>query len=109
MGEPMPDTSTVLAEELRQIVSQAEALLAAIGDEGDEALAGLRARVNDSIDAARSRLADIEQQASLASQRAASAAESWVRENPWAAVAVAAGIGLVIGTILARRSTRPAE
>ena len=104
MVEQTTDASTVLAEELRQIVNQAEALLNAIGNDGDAALDGLRARVNESIDAARSRLADIEEQANRTSQRMASAAESWMQENPWAAVAIAAGVGLVIGTILARRS-----
>jgi ElaB/YqjD/DUF883 family membrane-anchored ribosome-binding protein len=109
MVEQMTDSSTILAEELRQIVNQAEALLNAIGDDGDASLAGLRSRVNESIDAARSRLADIEEQANRASPRAARAAEEWVRENPWVAVAIAAGLGLVIGTILARRSPSPPE
>jgi len=102
--EQTTDASAVLAEELREIVNQAEALLDAIGNDGDAGLAGLRSRVNESIDAARARLADIEEQANRTSQRVASAAESWVQENPWAAVAIAAGVGLVIGTILARRA-----
>src|SRR5580704_15793118 len=109
MVEQTTDASAVLAEELRQIVNQAEALLDAIGNDGDAGLAGLRSRVNESIDAARARLADIEEQANRTSQRAASAAEEWVRENPWVAVAIAAGLGLVIGTILARRSPSPPE
>jgi ElaB/YqjD/DUF883 family membrane-anchored ribosome-binding protein len=108
MVEHTADGSSVLAEELRQIVNQAEALLNAMGEDGDAATAALRERVNDSIDAARSRLADIEEQAHRVSQRAAGAAEAWVRDNPWSAVLIAAGLGLVIGTLLARRaSSRP--
>lgn len=103
MMEQTADSSSVLAEELREVVHQAEALLQALGDDSDEALEALRERVYQSIDAAKSRLADMEAQGNLASQRAATAAESWVHDNPWTAVAIAAAVGLVIGTLLARR------
>ncbi|HTY49626.1 MAG TPA: DUF883 family protein [Steroidobacteraceae bacterium] len=93
-----------MAEELRRIVEQAESLLASAGTQGDAALDSLRARVNDTLGAARARLSDLEQEAHLAGRRAASATESWVRSNPWAALAIGAGIGLIVGAVLSRRS-----
>jgi ElaB/YqjD/DUF883 family membrane-anchored ribosome-binding protein len=33
----------------------------------------------------------------------AQAADEYVRENPWQSVGIAAGIGLVVGMLLARR------
>jgi ElaB/YqjD/DUF883 family membrane-anchored ribosome-binding protein len=109
MMEHTAETNASLADELRNVLTQAEALLRAIGDDSDATLAGLRERVHESIDTAKARLADIEAQAGQMSQRAAVAAESWVRENPWTTVALCVSVGLVIGTIIGnsgRRSSR---
>ena len=92
--------SDALAEELRKVVSEAEALLGAMGDEGDGALQSLRDRVHDSIDTAKARLADLQEQADRIGQRAATAAANWIVENPWTAVAIGASIGLIIGMMV---------
>ena len=90
-----------LAAELRRIVEQAEALMAAAGT--DSATIGvLKDRVNETIGAAREKLADLEQDARQRGRRAAVAAESWVRTNPWAALAIGAGIGLIVGALIMR-------
>jgi ElaB/YqjD/DUF883 family membrane-anchored ribosome-binding protein len=99
------EQSDALAEELRKVVSEAEALLGAMGDEGDGALQSLRDRVHDSIDTAKARLADLQEQADRVGQRAATVAANWIVENPWTAVAIGASVGLVIGMMLARRAT----
>jgi ElaB/YqjD/DUF883 family membrane-anchored ribosome-binding protein len=106
MMEHTIESSAALAEELRNVVNQAEALLQAIGQDRDEALETLRERVHESIDTARARLAGLEEQATRATQRAAVAAESWVRENPWTAVAIGASLGLLIGALLTSRGRR---
>jgi len=97
-----------IAEELRNVVDHAEALLSALGDGGDAALAALRERVYASIDAARSRLTDLEEQAERAGSRLGAVAGEWIEENPWAAVAIGAGVGFVVGVMLARRGRAPA-
>jgi ElaB/YqjD/DUF883 family membrane-anchored ribosome-binding protein len=106
MAEHTEGSSDSLAEELRKVVSEAEALLGAMGADSDGALQSLRDRVYDSIDAAKARLADLQEQADRAGQRAAAVAESWMRENPWTAVAIGASAGLIIGMMLARRAAR---
>lgn len=108
MDTTAPDAAE-LAAELRRVVEQAEALLGAAGEDGDESLEALRERVDASLDAARARLAALEGRASHATQRYALAAEVWVRENPWAAVAVGTGVGLLVGTLLMRRGQRRSE
>lgn len=104
MLENTKESSSALANELRNVVNQAEALLNAIGQDKDEALDALRGRVYESLDTAKARLADIEGQASRAARRAAVTAESWVRDNPWTAVAIGASIGLVLGALITSRS-----
>jgi ElaB/YqjD/DUF883 family membrane-anchored ribosome-binding protein len=105
------DTSgtEALAAELRRIVEQAEALMAAAGAD-TATLGALKDRVNDTISAAREKLADLEQDARQRGRRAAVATESWVRSNPWAALAIGAGIGLIVGALVMRSGPpAPAE
>ena len=65
-------------------------------------LGDLKDRVNQTIEAAREKLADIEQEARQRGRRAAAATESWVRSNPWAALAIGAGVGLIVGALIMR-------
>ncbi len=94
--------TTALGEELRSVVDHAQALLDALSDDSDARLAALYDRVSDSIDAARARLAEISAEADRPSERAAAAFERWMMENPWTAVAIGAGVGMLIGVLLSR-------
>jgi ElaB/YqjD/DUF883 family membrane-anchored ribosome-binding protein len=107
VSQTTPDTAA-LGEELRSIVDHAEALLAALGDEGDAKVGSLRERVAHSIDTARVRLDEMQSDADRASERAAAAFEQWIMDNPWTTVAIGAGVGLAIGILLASRRRRGA-
>jgi ElaB/YqjD/DUF883 family membrane-anchored ribosome-binding protein len=104
MTEQNPSGTDALAAELRRIVAQAEALMDAAGAE-NVTLGGLKDRVNDTIDAARGKLSDLQEEARLRGRSAAVATESWIRSNPWAAVAIGAGVGLIVGALLMRSGT----
>jgi ElaB/YqjD/DUF883 family membrane-anchored ribosome-binding protein len=103
MLENTTASGAALADELRNVVSQAEELLRAMGDDGDAAMAALRERVHASLDTARLRLEDLESEAGRMTQQAAEAAGAYVRENPWTAVAIGAGLGLLLGGLLIGR------
>jgi ElaB/YqjD/DUF883 family membrane-anchored ribosome-binding protein len=97
------DTSgaDALAAELRRIVEQAEQLMAAAGAE-NVTLGGLKDRVNETIEAAREKLTDLQQEARERGRSVAVGTESWIRSNPWPAVAISVGVGLIIGALLMR-------
>ncbi len=99
MMENTRASSAALADELRNVVRQAEDLLRAVGADKDEAVAALRARVHTAVDTAKIRLADMERQAQLASQHAAVATEAYVRERPFTVVAGALAVGLILGSL----------
>ncbi len=102
MMEHTAASSAALAEELRNVVNQAEELLRAVGEDSGEVISTLRSRVNDAVDTAKSRLSDLEEQATEATRRATSTAETFIRDNPWATVGVAVGVGLLLGALLSR-------
>jgi ElaB/YqjD/DUF883 family membrane-anchored ribosome-binding protein len=92
-----------LAEDLHAVVRDAEALLQATATQGGEKLEALRARAADSLQKARARLATLEEDAVREVREAAAATDAYVHENPWQAIGAAAGIGLLLGLLIARR------
>ena len=97
MMERTTEQSAVLADELRKVVGQAEALLQALAEDKNEAVGALRERVRATVDTAKARLAEIEQQAAAMAQRASVTAQAYVRENPWTVAGGALATGLVLG------------
>ena len=77
-------TSEQLMAELRAVAREAEELLQATADQTGARVEQLRERAKDALEAARG-------------------IDDQVRKNPWAAVAIAAGVGLVIGLLLSRK------
>jgi ElaB/YqjD/DUF883 family membrane-anchored ribosome-binding protein len=94
------ESGAALADQLRNVLQQAEELLHAIGDDRDEAVLILRDRVYTAVDSAKVYLADIERRAHQTTRRAAVAADGYVRDHPWTTVSVGAAVGLLLGSWL---------
>jgi ElaB/YqjD/DUF883 family membrane-anchored ribosome-binding protein len=77
-------TTEQLMAQLRAVAREAEELLQATADQTGERVEELRERAQASLAAARE-------------------FDAQVRKNPWAAVAIAAGVGLLLGLLLARK------
>ena len=77
-------TTDQLMAELRAVAREAEELLQATADQTGARVEELRERAKDALEAARG-------------------IDDQVRKNPWAAVAIAAGVGVLIGLLLSRK------
>jgi ElaB/YqjD/DUF883 family membrane-anchored ribosome-binding protein len=100
---PEPATVEALFEDLRAVVRDAEALLRATEGEAGEKIAEIRARAAQSLHAARERLDEAGAGVGERARSAARSTDAYVHENPWAAVAIAAGIGFLVGSLGRRR------
>ena len=96
-------TSATLKADLAAVMRDAELLMKASADQGGEKVTEARAKIRDSLETARSRLLQAERVALRHGEDAVIATEEYVRRNPWQSVGVAAGVGLVLGVLLARR------
>ncbi|MFZ0469938.1 MAG: DUF883 family protein [Thiogranum sp.] len=96
-------TKEQLVADFKRVVTDAEALLKATAKHGGEEFADVRARAEDSLKVAKARLA--EERAALLGRTkdAARATDAYIHENPWQAIGVAAGVGLVVGLLTGRR------
>ncbi|HEY0683387.1 MAG TPA: DUF883 family protein [Steroidobacter sp.] len=99
-----PEVSTdQLVADLKTVMEDAEALLKATSTLTGEKIQEVRARAEESLRQARVRLTEVEEEAMRRAREVAEAADEYVRENPWQSVGIAAGVGLVLGLLLARR------
>ncbi|MDP2759876.1 MAG: DUF883 family protein [Sideroxyarcus sp.] len=91
-----------LAQDLRTVVADAEDLLRATADQAGEKAASLRERAQANLARAKARLDETEQAVLERTKVAAQATDEYVHENPWYAVGVAAGVGLLLGMLIGR-------
>jgi ElaB/YqjD/DUF883 family membrane-anchored ribosome-binding protein len=98
------DVSTdKLVEDLKVVMRDAEALIKATSAQTGEKIQEVRARAEESLRQARTRLTAVEDEALARAKEVADATEEYVRENPWQSMGIAAGVGLLVGLLLSRR------
>lgn len=92
-----------LVSDMKVVVSDAEEILRATAGVAGDRLGDLRERIADRLRDAKVRLADAEEVLLCRTKAAARATDDYVNDNPWRAVGIAAGIGLLVGIIIGRR------
>jgi ElaB/YqjD/DUF883 family membrane-anchored ribosome-binding protein len=90
-------------DDMKVVITDAEELLRATAGQAGEKIGVARERIQDSIYQAKVKLAEAEAVVRERARQAAQYTDEYVRENPWRAIGVAAGIGLVLGLVLSRR------
>lgn len=81
-----------MMNDLRAVIADAEELLRATAGEAGPRVQEIRARAEESLRTAREHLSG-----------AGAELDTQVRAHPWAAVGIAAGVGLIIGILLSRK------
>jgi ElaB/YqjD/DUF883 family membrane-anchored ribosome-binding protein len=92
-----------LVSDMKVVVSDAEEILRATAGVAGERMVDLRERIAERLREAKMRLADAEAALVDRTKAAARATDDYVNDNPWQAVGIAAGIGLLVGIIIGRR------
>jgi ElaB/YqjD/DUF883 family membrane-anchored ribosome-binding protein len=94
-------TPKELLAELQSLVVEAEQMVgASVGETSQEALSALRAR----YEAMQERLTELYDGAKKNVIAGAKYTDETIRENPYQSMAVAAGLGLVVGILIGRRT-----
>lgn len=97
----MPDSATssesLSAAEFRALLREAEQALSRAGDSGEQ-FSDLIARLRAAVGEGRDTLERLREEA----LRQAKQADQLVRENPYYAIGIAAGIGALIGILVSR-------
>jgi ElaB/YqjD/DUF883 family membrane-anchored ribosome-binding protein len=105
MKQEYPEARDIAAKELREALASTEALLSALGDEGSESVRELRARLTTTMEDIREQLGS----SFLANaryryqqvRRTAASVNQFTQRHPWSAVTIGAGVGVLIGLLIA--------
>jgi ElaB/YqjD/DUF883 family membrane-anchored ribosome-binding protein len=92
-----------LAEDMRVLIQDSEELLRAAQRQGGEQIAAARERLENTVRQARRQLDNAESALTERARETARQTNHYVHEHPWTAVSVAAGTGMLMGMLLARR------
>ena len=92
-----------LAQSLKQMVDEADHLLAKAERTGSEQFIAAREKFETQLSHAKAELRRLELSVSDNAKRAARATDHAVHDHPYAAMGIAAGAGLLIGMLITRR------
>lgn len=92
-----------VSRDIQNVVSDAQDLLKTVQDQGGDKVSEMRAKVQSQIDAARQSLSELQANVQDGAKVAMNTTDEYVRSNPWRAVGISAGIGALIGFLIARR------
>jgi len=92
-----------LITDVKAVVADAEAYLDASVGQAGEAYAAARTKLQKTLDTAKTRVAETRLILANKTRAAARATDTYVHESPWESIAVGAGVGLLLGFLLARR------
>jgi ElaB/YqjD/DUF883 family membrane-anchored ribosome-binding protein len=92
-----------LVTDVKVLVKDTEELVLATATQAGEKIADIRDRAQEAITNLKPQLAKLESAVAEKAKTTATATDAYIHENPWTALGVSAGIGLVIGLLIGRR------
>lgn len=96
-------TKDKLAADLRIVIQDAEELLKATASQAGEKVTAARAKIQESLDGAKDKLARLGEVGVDKAKEAAAATDNFVHEHPWKAVGIGAAVGVIVGMLISRR------
>lgn len=96
-------TREKLIADFKVVLADAEELLKATAAQTGDKAAELREKVTEHLKRAKFRLQEEQEKMVTRTKEVAGATDDYVHDHPWHAVGVAAGVGLLLGLLIARR------
>ena len=96
-------TRDKLMADLKVVINDAEELLKITAGQAGDKVAAVRDKLQKDLEQAKAKLVELENKAFEQTKAAARATDQYVHENPWKAVGIAAGVGLLFGLLIGRR------
>ena len=92
-----------LVSDVKLLVKDTEELVRATAAQAGEKIVDIRNRAQDRVTHLKPQLDKLEMVVIDRAKSTATATDAYIHENPWTAIGVAAGAGLVIGMLIGRR------
>jgi ElaB/YqjD/DUF883 family membrane-anchored ribosome-binding protein len=95
--------SEQLLDDFKALMADAEALIKATAGQEDGVIGSIRSKALETLSSAKENFSNAQSSLTDKAKVAAESADEFVHRNPWEAVGVAAGLGLLIGLFIRRR------
>ena len=92
-----------VVSDFKALLSEGETLFKNAAGSGNEALAAARDKFKEQLATAKARYIDLQDATVQQARRAATATDEYVHGNPWTSIAVAGGVGLLVGMLIMNR------
>jgi ElaB/YqjD/DUF883 family membrane-anchored ribosome-binding protein len=92
-----------LVGDIRELLTDVEALFHEAAKSTGAEAQELRERAESALRQAAQRFESVEEDLLRRGREAARSTDDWVHENPWSSIGIGAGIGLLVGMLIARR------
>ncbi len=102
-GRDVKASKDQLLADFKSLATEAEKLLHHSAMSGEAAFEAARATLGEQLAVGRQRLTELEAQTRARARQAALAADAYVHHNPWQSIALAGGVGMMLGALLCSR------
>lgn len=97
-----PNQADATVDELKALLREAELALASAGGQATDEVHALRDRLRDVLANGKETVKNL----TASARRQAARADELIQENPYSAIGVAAGVGLIAGYLIARSCSK---
>lgn len=102
-AQNLVESKDQVVSDFKSLLSEGEALFKSATVGGDQALAAARDKFKEQLAAAKARYSELQDATVQQAKRAATATDEYVHGNPWTSIAVAGGVGLLVGMLIMTR------
>ena len=92
-----------LVSDVKVVLNDVESMLQQAANAGTAQATELRAKAQAALQATQAKLREIQAAARDSAGSAVKTTDTWVHANPWQAMGIAAGVGVIVGVLLGRR------
>ena len=102
-AQSLVESKDQVVSDFKSLLSEGEALFKSAAAGGDQALAAARDKFKQQLEVAKERYLELQDSAVKKAKVAATATDEYVHVNPWTSIAVAGGVGLLLGLMVTYR------
>jgi ElaB/YqjD/DUF883 family membrane-anchored ribosome-binding protein len=92
-----------VVNDFKALLQEGEALFKSATGGGNQALAAARDQFREQLAMAKDRYCELQDATVKQARHAATATDEYVHGNPWTSIAVAGGVGLLVGVLIMNR------
>lgn len=102
-AQNLVESKDQVVSDFKALLSEGEALFKSATGSGDQAIAAARDQFKQQLSTAKARYAELQNATVQQAKRAAAVTNEYVHGNPWTSIAVAGGVGLLVGMLISTR------